>query len=201
MTAMSCYFKRKFQMKKIALATILAIAATSSFAASLNLQYQNQEGKDGTANSNAYVITVRENITKNFAADVQATTVSKESTGGLSSQRLEVGGTGTVALAPSLPFSLYTRVATGQKFTSTDNFGYYSVEPGVTAPIGRTGLSARLGWRYRTAYDTANADETRTWRAGLNYQINKNDSVGVRYDSVRGDTNQNTVAVGYTRSF
>jgi hypothetical protein len=188
-------------MKKIALATILAIAATSSFAASLSLQYQNQEGKDGTANSNAYVITVRENITKNFAADVQATTVSKESTGGLSSQRLELGGTGSVSLAPSLPFSVYTRVATGQKFTTTGNYSYYSVEPGVTAPIGRTGLSARLGWRYRNAYDAANGDETRTWRAGVSYAINKNNSVGVRYDSVRGDTNQNTVAVGYTRSF
>jgi hypothetical protein len=188
-------------MKKIALATILAIAATSSFAASINLQYQNQEGKDGTANSNAYVITVRENITKNFAGDVQATTTVRESTGGLSSQRLELGGTGAVALAPSLPFGLYTRVAVGQRFNTTSNFSYYSVEPGVTMPFGKTGLSARVGWRYRTAFDSANADETRTWRAGLNYAITKTDAVGIRYDSVRGDTNQNTVAVGYTRSF
>ena len=188
-------------MKKIALATILAIVATSSFAASVGIQYQNQEGQSGTANSNAYVITVKEDITKNFAADVQATTTATESTGGLSSQRLELGGTGSVALAPSLPFGLYTRVAAGQKFTSTTNYSYYSVEPGVTMPFGKTGLSARVGWRYRAAFDSANADETRTWRAGLNYQINKANAVGVRYDSVRGDTNQNTVAVGYTRSF
>jgi len=188
-------------MKKIALATILAIAATSSFAASVNLQYQSSEGKDGTADSTTYVMTVKENITRNFAVDVQGTTTTKDSTGGLSSQRLEVGGTGSVALAPSLPFGLYTRVATGQKFTTTNNYTYYSVEPGVTMPFGRTGLSARVGWRYRTAFDSANADETRTWRAGLNYAINKNNAVGIRYDSVRGDTNQNTVAVGYTRSF
>ena len=188
-------------MKKIALATILAIAATSSFAASVGLQYQSAEGKDGTANSTTYAMTVKGNITRNFAVDVQGTTTTKDSTGGISSQRLELGGTGSVALAPSLPFGLYTRVATGQKFTTTTNYTYYSVEPGVTVPFGTTGLSAKVGWRYRTAFDSAYADETRTWRAGLNYAITKTDAVGIRYDSVRGDTNQNTVAVGYTRSF
>lgn len=188
-------------MKKIALATILSLAAASSFAASLGIQYQNQEGKDGTADSQAYVITVRESFNKNFAGDVQATTVARDSTGGLSSQRLEVGLTGSAAFAPGLPVSVYTRVATGQKFVSTGNYGYYSVEPGISVPFGSTGLTARVGWRYRNAYDTANADETRTWRAGLSYAITKKDSVSVRYDSVRGDTNQNTVAVGYTRSF
>ena len=188
-------------MKKIALATILSLAAASSFAASLGIQYQSQEGKDGTADSQAYVITVRESFSKNFAGEVQAVTTARDSTGGLSSQRLEVAGVGSVPLAPSLPFGLYTRVAVGQKFVSTTNYGYYSVEPGITMPLGNTGLSARVGWRYRNAFDVANGDETRTWRAGLNYAVTKRDSVGVRYDSVRGDTNQNVVAVGYTRSF
>jgi hypothetical protein len=99
-------------------------------------------------------------------------------------------------------FSPYLRVATGQKTTSTTNFNYYSVEPGITAPIGSTGITARLGYRFRDAYDNAvNADQTRTVRAGLSYALTKQDAVGVRYDRVRGDTNSNNVAFNYTRSF
>ena len=62
-------------------------------------------------------------------------------------------------------------------------------------------MSAKLGWRYREAFNNVNADTTRTWRAGLSYDLTKKDAVGVRYDRMRGDTNQNIVAVNYTRSF
>jgi hypothetical protein len=97
---------------------------------------------------------------------------------------------------------LYTRAAIGEKFTNTSNFSYYSVEPGVTAPIGSTGLTARVGYRFRNAFDpSANADTTRTWRAGLSYDLTKKDTIGVRYDRVRGDSNADGIAVNYTRSF
>jgi hypothetical protein len=184
-------------MKKIL--AILAMAVSGSvFAATATVEYQNQSGVDGTANSDLYQLSVREDINKNFAGDVVLNTTAKDSTGGVSSSRAEAGLTGKTTFGI---FSPYMRVATGQKFTSTTNFTYYSVEPGVTAPLGNTGVTARVGYRFRDAYDSSNLDTTRTWRAGLAYAITPKDTVGVRYDRVRGDTNQNNWAFNYTRGF
>ena len=188
-------------MKKFALATILAMTAFGVSAASVTAEYQNVDGINGSASQQGYNMTVRGSVGRGVAADAGIQTRSNDSTGGISGTRLEAGLTGSASLAPSLPFAVYTRVASGQRFSSTTNYTYYSVEPGVTVPFGGSGLTARVGWRYRAAYDTANADETKTWRAGLSYAVTKQDTIGVRYDRMRGDTNQNTVAVNYTRGF
>ena len=184
-------------MKKI-FAILAMVSSSSLFAASATIEYQNQNGVNGTTDSNLYQLTVRENINKNFIGDVAMSTASKDSTGAVSSSRAEAGLTGLTTVSF---FSPYMRVATGEKFTSTTNFAYYSVEPGVTAPIGNTGLSARLGYRFRSAYDPAQLDTTRTWRAGISYDVTPKDRLGVRYDSTRGDTNQNIWAFNYTRGF
>jgi hypothetical protein len=115
--------------------------------------------------------------------------------------RAEAGLTGAYPVAG---ISLYTRAAVGEKFTGSTtygNFGYYSVEPGVLVPIGKTGLTARVGYRFRSAFDTANNDTTRTSRAGVSYTLTKKDTIGVRYDQMRGDSNQNVWAFNYSRSF
>jgi len=187
-------------MKKIL--AILAMATISSgvFAASAQLEYQNIDGVKGTSNATQYQLTVKEQITTSFAGDVSFSNQVKDTTQSLSS-RAEAGLTGSYPVAG---ISLYTRAAVGEKFTGSTtygNFGYYSVEPGVLAPIGKTGLTARLGYRFRSPFDTANNDTTRTWRAGLSYDLTKKDTIGVRYDQMRGDSNQNAVAVNYTRSF
>ena len=86
--------------------------------------------------------------------------------------------------------------------TNTTNFTYYSVEPGVKAAFQYfPGLTARVGYRFRDAVDSANNDTTRTWRAGLDYALTKKDTIGLGYDSVRGDSNQNIVKVNYSRGF
>lgn len=184
-------------MKKI-FALLALVTSTSLFAATATVEYQNQNGVQGTADSNLYQLSVREDINKNFAGDVVLNSTSKDSTGAVSSSRGEIGLTGRTSLSFVNP---YVRVATGEKFTTTKDYAYYSVEPGVTAPIGKTGLTARVAYRFRSAYDTANNDTTRTWRAGLAYAITPKDTIGVRYDSVRGDTNQNNWAFNYTRGF
>ena len=185
-------------MKKIL--AILAVAISGSvYAASATVEYQDQTGVKGTTDSSLYLFSVSENINKNFSAGLTTNFGAKDSNGAVSNSRIEGSVTGktTVGL-----FSPYMRVAAGQKFTTVTNYTYYSVEPGVTAPLGNTGVTARLGYRYRTAFDsTANADTTNTWRLGMSYALTKQDTIGIRYDQVRGDTNQNNVAFNYTRSF
>jgi hypothetical protein len=185
-------------MKKIL--AILAMAISGSvYAASATVEYQDQTGVKGTTDSSLYLLSVSEDINKNFAAGITTNFGAKDSNGAVSNSRIEGSMTGKTTIGL---FSPYMRLAAGQKFTTVTNYSYYSVEPGVTAPLGNTGFTARLGYRYRTAFDsTTYADTTDTWRLGLSYAVTKQDTVGVRYDQVRGDTNQNNWAFNYTRRF
>lgn len=185
-------------MKKIL--AILAMAISGFvYAASATVEYQDQTGVNGTANSALYQMSISENINKNFAGGISMSYGVKDATGAVSGTRTEASLTGKTTFGI---FSPYTRIGVGQKFTTTNNYSFYSVEPGVTAPLGKTGLTARLGYRYRTAFDsTTFADTTNTWRLGMSYAVTKQDAVGVRYDQIRGDSNQNNIAFNYTRNF
>ena len=180
-------------MKKIL--AILALATGTAFAGQATLEYQNINGVDGAADQKAYSLTVKENINKNFAGDVQFTNTQTEGTNALTT-RLEAGLTASNTYGIVSP---YVRVATGEKFSNTKQFSYYSIEPGIQMPVGP--FTAKVGYRFRDAYDSANNDTTRTARAGLSYPLTKNDTVGVRYDRVRGDTNTNVWNFNYTRGF
>lgn len=184
-------------MKKT-IATLAFLAAGSAFAGSATVEYQNAEGVQGTANSNLYQLSVSENINKNFAVGATLNTTESANTGGTTGSRAEVSLTGKTtvgSVSPSL------KVATGQRFTTTGNFAYYSVEPGISVPLVSK-LTGQLAWRYRNAYDAdVNADETKTWRAGVKYDLTKHDAIGIRFDRVRGDSNQNVWAFNYTRNF
>jgi len=187
-------------MKKLlAILTLSILSSSAVYAASGTLEYQTVDGVQGTADSKNYRLGISEKINNNFSGDVSFVTTAKESTGAVSSSRMEAGLVGSASYGLFKP---YVRVASGQRFTTTTNFTYYSVEPGVAMPISNTGLTAKVGWRYRNAYDaTANADETKAWRGTLSYAITPKDSVAVRFDRVRGDVNQDIWAFGYTRGF
>jgi hypothetical protein len=192
-------------MKKIL--AILAMATISSgvFAASATIEYENINGVGSTPKDQRNVnLTVRENINANFVGDVQLSNTANVGSDGnkdaASSFRAETGLTGLYDLGPA---NLYTRVAIGEKYSTTTNFAYYSVEPGVIVPFGSTGLSAKVGYRFRTAISDANTynDTTDTTRIGLAYDITKKDQVAVRFDRVRGDSQQNAWNFNYTRGF
>jgi len=189
-------------MKKI-LAILAMVASAGAFAASSTIEYQDINGQNGQADQRNVNLTVRDEINSFLTGDVQmsGTWNNTKTSDAASNFRGEAGLTGTTTLFG--PVSGYTRVALGQKFTGTGNFAYYSVEPGVIVATPVAGLTAKLGYRYRDAvHDTAlNADQTRTIRAGLNYQLNAKNAIGLGYDQVRGDAAQNIVRVNYTRGF
>jgi hypothetical protein len=185
-------------MKKIALATVLALAATLASAVEVRLEGQDADGKNGTAGSTNYELSVKQAINNSFAGDITATQYRTDNTNALAN-RFEAGVTGTTALYG--PVTGYTRVALGQKFVNNaGSFGYYSVEPGVAAGLGY-GVTASLGYRFRDAFSNTQDDLTRTWRAKVGYDLTKNDNVYVGYDRQRGDSNQNITKVGYIHRF
>lgn len=190
-------------MKKF-LAILALTTSGAVFAGSATIEGQQMQGTGNTPtlDQRNVNLTVRENITKNFIGDIQLSDTwnNTAKSSAASSFRLEGGLTGqTDPLIAGV--KLYTRAAVGQKVTTTANYGYYSIEPGVIAPLG-AGFTAKVGYRFRNAFDPSSySDTTRTIRAGVSYAITDKDAVGVRYDRVRGDAEQNAIAVNYTRSF
>ena len=181
-------------MKKLIVIAAM-ITATAAMADSVSLEYQNQDVK-GSQNNNFYSMKYAKSFTSNLTADISTqTTVGV--TDHKATERLEIG------LTPSMDLNgikLSTRFATGQKSNLGNDFGYYSIQPGVSIPVTAS-LNLNAAYRYRNAYGDGHNDETRTASLGLGYKLTKVDTVGVRFDRIRGDVEQNNYVVNYTRSF
>jgi hypothetical protein len=180
-------------MKKLAIATLVALSVSAYAGDTVTVEGQ-RINNAGAAAQQQYVLGVKKDF-GNFAGDVAFSNAQTEGTNALST-RLEAGAT------VSGPVGLYARAAIGQKYSNTADFNYYSVEPGITAAVpGVAGLTAKVGYRWRSAVDSANNDQTHTARYALSYALNKNDAIAVKYDRVQGDSNQKVVAVAYTVGF
>jgi hypothetical protein len=185
-------------MKKTLAILALAISGTTFAADSFTLEGQHIDNV-GAASQAQYVLGIKKDISSAFAGDLAISNAQTDGTNALST-RIEGGITTGVPLGP---VGFYTRAAYGQKYTNTTSFGYYSIEPGITAAVpGVAGLTAKVGWRTRSAINSSdNNDQTHTMRYSLSYALSKVDSIGVRYDRVNGDNDQKITAFSYTRSF
>lgn len=183
-------------MKKIF--AILALASAGvAYAGSATVEYQSWENPTTKADTTGLRIAVQENLTKQLAGDVSLSVNQKEATNNLAG-RAEVGLTYSTAIGP---VTGYVRGGTGVKFENgVDNHSYYSIEPGVGFRITEK-LSTKVGYRYRTAFNDAINDQTRTVRVSAAYSLTKVDSVGVKFDRQRGDSEQNIVGLFYNRKF
>ena len=184
-------------MKKYLVMAAL-LAASSAFAGGFgSIEYSSRDGVDSTADARATKVTMGTDLNKVFKADFslrQKTDTDND----LSDTRLEAGLTGSVPVVGGL--SAYTRVGVGEKFKSSTNYSYYSVEPGVKYAVTPS-LSVKAGYRHRAAIDSANADTTRAYRIGAEYALTKNYFVGVGYDRVRGDSDYNAMNASFGFKF
>jgi hypothetical protein len=181
-------------MKKILAILALATLGTAFAADSFTVEGQHINNS-GAAAQQQYVLGVKKEFS-GFAGDLAFSNAQTEGTNSLST-RLEAGAT------VNGPVGLYSRVAIGQKYSNTTDFSYYSIEPGIAAAVpGVAGLTAKFGYRFRSAFDSSqNNDQTHTARYSLAYALSKVDTVALKYDRVNGDNNQKVVAVAYTRGF
>ena len=181
-------------MKKIFAILALAITGTAFAADSFTVEGQHVNNA-GAAAQQQYVLGVKKEF-GTFAGDLAIGNAQTEGTNALST-RLVAGAT------VNGPVGLYARAAVGQKYSNTTDFTYYSIEPGVAVAVpGVAGLTAKVGYRFRSAFDsTQNNDQTHTARYSLAYAVSKDDTIAVKYDRVNGDNNQKVIAVAYTRGF
>ena len=182
-------------MKKIVIASIMAFAATA-FAGTATVEYQTADGVYGGPGSTATTLVVAEKVGHGVVADFGITNAVTSGTKALGTQ-VELGG---AYAQPVGPVTASVRVATGNGYVSGASAAYWSVEPAVAYAVNDK-FTVKLGYRYHTAFNSDIADQTRTTRLGGSYAFTKNDTVGIRLDNTRGDTQTNALAVNYTRSF
>jgi hypothetical protein len=186
------------KLKIALLATLLAIAGVASAQSSVTVVYGVQEAVPSTTQSHVTNFVGKTAIDKTFAVDAGIYTTTADVARTITN-RYEIGATGGYDFTSIIRGDV--RLATGMKAVSSkDDFGYYSVEPGVNAKFGD--ITARVAYRFRTAYDSnVNADTSNTMRYALGYNVTAKDKVTVGYDRLRGDGANNTTTVAYTRSF
>ena len=174
--------------KFVILASLLAssIAFAGGFG---SVEYSSRDGVNGTADSSATKVTIGTDIASNVKLDVSLRQKTTQSTGLLSDNRLEGGLT---VSQPVGPVTAYVRGAMGQKYSTTGDFSYYSVEPGIKYQVYDL-LTVKAGYRYRDAFTASNGDQTNTWRLGAEYMLGKNYVAGIGYDRVRGDSQYNAI--------
>lgn len=184
-------------MKKIFAILALAITGNAFAVDSFTVESQNIKTVNSSVAQHAYVLGIKHDFNSTFAGDIAFTNTQTDSTKALGT-RLETGLTASQPLFGSVKG--YTRVSIGEKYSNTAATSYYTIEPGVTTPIGP--FTAKLGMRWRSAIDSSvNNDQTHTVRATVGYPLTAKDNLYVRYDRIRGDSNQNSVIVGLTHAF
>lgn len=185
-------------MNKSIFMVAMTFASLSAYAGTVTVEVQDMESKRGVSDMRAMILTVTDNITKNVSGLVTVTGVKVDSTQAVSN-RIEAG---LMVRSETVP-GLALRVALGERYTGRTNYSTYYVNPSYAKSIGNTGFVGSVGWRFREALDSdfKNIDQTRSWRFGLAYNINKTNQIGVAYYKVDGTIEQNSVGLNYTRRF
>lgn len=185
------------KFKMTLLATLFAFAGVASAQSSVTVTYGVQDLVPSNVQNHVVNFSAKTAVTKGISVDAGIYTTTADVANTITN-RYEVGVGGGFSINPAVTTDL--RVATGIKAKSgSQDYSYYSVEPGVNAKFGD--VTARVAYRYRDAFNDANPDRSNTMRYSVGYAVTKKDSIRIGYDVLRGDGANNTTTVAYTRSF
>lgn len=196
-------------MKKSLIATLLAGLAFSSMAMAEDLknfahiQYTFRDtiaDDKGNPNRQGVNFTIGRKVLDNLTIDLgeQFRTERLNSDDGKSTTRLEAGATYTYGLTKDI--TLYTRGGLGYKVTSTDDYTYYSVEPGIKYSL-TDALSVKAGYRFRDSFNDSKNEKTDTVRFGAEYAIAKDQSLTLGIDRSYGASDFIGYNAGYQIKF
>jgi hypothetical protein len=185
------------KIKILALAALLTISGYAA-AQSVTVGYANRT-LDAGGHENVTGLSVKTASYRALVGDVGVSATQNASTNVLTT-RSEIG----VTYGLGLPLGLKgeARLATGWKAKSgSAATTYYVVEPSVTAKVGSTPLSVKLGYRLREAYDNSVADTSRTTRLSVGYDLTTKDKVSLGRDWQNGVGAGIQTSLQYTRAF
>jgi hypothetical protein len=181
---------------KVILLTLAVAAGTAQAQTFASVNSMFATGLNGASDQSGYQFVVGHRM-NNITIDANTETLISD-TNKATVNRIEGGA--SFSLPTGTGLTPYVRTALGSKTVGGNQFAYYSAEPGVRMAIGPG--TARLGWRYRSAVDDAQFnDTTRTWRVGYVMPVNKSLDVSIAYETARGDINYNGLLAGFTVRF
>ena len=184
-------------MSKIICGLLFSLLSISVYAQSVNVELQDLDSKNGVSDMKSMIVTVRDSINKNWFGDIAVIGVKIDNTQTLSN-RVEVG------LMRTFDSGFSVRTAIGERYSgnaTTGNYAYYLINPSFSLPLGNSGLVSSLGWRFRSSFQEGKNDQTRSWRAGLAYNLDKKNQVGIAYYIVDGTIEQRITGINFTRRF
>jgi opacity protein-like surface antigen len=192
-------------MKKFLLAMVLSATTSVAFAADsfLHLQYGLRDtvaDQSSAPNRQGVNFTVGHKVLDNLTIDLshQFRTEKLNSDDGKNTTRFDLGATYTQALTENVAF--YTRGALGYKLSTSSDYTYYSIEPGVKAKL-TSDLTVKVGYRFRDSFSDAYDEKTNTVRLGAEYAVAKNQSVTLAIDRSYGASEFMGYTVGYAVKF
>jgi hypothetical protein len=97
-------------------------------------------------------------------------------------------------------FTAWGRVGLGEKITQSGNYGYYTVEPGLSYAV-LPGAKLSISNRYRDSFSDGKNYQTNTLYVGGTYDVNSFDTVGLKLYRSYNDAESNGVEFAYTRWF
>ena len=195
-------------MKKLVLAVALTVASFSAVAEDnfAHLQYTFRDtiaGDQGNTNRQGINLTLGRKLADNLSVDIgeqfRTEKLNEDKGAGNNTTRFEAGATYSVPVLDQY-VSVYTRGAVGYKFAATEDFSYYSIEPGVKFQPTKE-FSARVGYRYRDSFSQAHFDKTNTVRVAAQYDLTKDTFATAGIDRSYGDSQFLGVNLGYGVKF
>jgi opacity protein-like surface antigen len=196
-------------MKKTLIATLIAGLSFGTVALAeegknfAHIQYTFRDTvSDNKADPNRQGVnfTIGRKVLDNLTIDLgeQFRTERLNNDNGVSTTRLETGATYTYGLVKGI--ELYTRGGLGYKVTSTDDYSYYSVEPGVKYTLTNA-LAVKAGYRFRDAFSDSYNEKTNTVRVGAEYAIAKDQALTLGIDRSYGASDFIGYNAGYAIKF
>jgi hypothetical protein len=188
-------------MKKLFLAAVMVASVTLAQAAEPYFQVSNnwQENRATGADSIApdVVIGVKEG---NWQYSGMAQFSQAELGNGAITNSVE--GRVRYNFNPVTSFKLkpYTQARLGERIQSDNNFSYYAVDLGVTAPVTSV-FDLDFTYRYRNAFSSGKDFQTDRYGVEGKLKLSAKDAVGVRYTQSYGDSDINAWRLQYTRAF
>ena len=179
-------------MKKILLASLLAMSAMHASAAGNNfIIFDTSVEKDGNGHSGALVNEyIAANVTVGFKTEnkteysfkagvwVKDTDPSGEGIGNKMSNNVEVKVKKSYDIG--MPFTPYVAFRLGERIYSDRQFFHYAFDAGLKQPLNER-FAIDTGIRYRDAFKSSEPFQSTRYHATLLYDIDKENTVGLRY--------------------
>lgn len=190
-------------MKNFIITAVLAVAALGATAAQAEdlknfgkVEYAFRD-YEGSANKNGANITLGREVAPGIKLDGKVE-FRHENGSEKISNRAEVGATYTYALLTNT--NVFVRGAVGEKFTDGDSYSYYVVEPGVKLALNKE-WAVVSSYRFRDAFNDGRAEETHRAKIGAEYALTKTTVLTADVARSWGDSQYNSVNVGYGFKF